>query len=203
MHTIPHVTCSKVLDTVRLSGLTYSLTETPYSAYLSIRKKFTKGFSPTTSSSTVSLSSSSKSHSAGTNKFSSDTQASETDAANQLIVKEAELSKLKKTYEKLVIESKNELSMLTSSVNKLTQELATEIDDHAESEQAVRKLEEKHEAIKMELNKKAQENKALKDDISSCEEEVARYQRTSISINESLAQTQINWQKLTMLRLVF
>jgi hypothetical protein len=107
MHTIPHVTCSKVLDTVRLSGLTYSLTETPYSAYLSIRKKFTKGFSPTTSSSTVSLSSSSTSDSAGTNKFSSDTQASETDAANQLIVKEAELSKLKKTYEKLVIESKN------------------------------------------------------------------------------------------------
>ena len=175
MHTIPHVTCSKVLDTVRLSGLTYSLIETPYSAYLSIRKKFTKGFSPTTSSSTVSLSSSSTSDSAGTNKFSSDTQASETDAANQLIVKEAELSKLKKTYEKLVIESNNELSMLTSSVNKLTHELATEIDDHAESEQAVRKLEEKHETIKMELNKKAQEKKALKDHISSCEAEVSYY----------------------------
>ena len=191
MHTIPHVTCSKVLDTVRLSGLTYSLTETPYSAYLSIRKKFTKGFSPTTSSSTVSLSSSSTSDSAGTNKFSSDTQASETDAANQLIVKEAELSKLKKTYEKLVIESKNELSMLTSSVNKLTQELATEIDDHAESEQAVRKLEEKHETIKMELNKKAQENKALKDHISSCEAEVSYYQKHSQNIKDSLVETEI------------
>ena len=192
MHTIPHVTCSKVLDTVRLSGLTYSLTETPYSAYLSIRKKFTKGFSPITSSSTVSLSSSSTSDSAGANKFSRDTPASETDTAKyQLLVKEAELSMLRKSYEKLVIESKNEHSKLTSSVNKLTQELASEIDDHAESEQALRRLEEKHETVKMELEKKAKENKALKDDISSCEEEVARYQRTSISINESLAQTQI------------
>ena len=191
MHTIPHVTCSKVLDTVRLSGLTYSLTETPYSAYLSIRKKFTKGFSPITSSGTVSLSSSSISDSAGANKFSRDTPASETDTANQLSVKEAELSMLRKSYEKLVIESKNEHSKLTSSINKLTQELASEIDDHAESEHALRRLEEKHETVKMELEKKAKENKALKDEISNCEEEVARYQRTSISMNESLAKTEI------------
>ena len=131
MHTSPHITCSKVLDTVRLSGLTYSLTETPYSTYISIRKKFTKGFSPITPSSTSSLTSSSTSSVVDTNLFSNDnqTQASEIEIANhnhtknQLLLKEAELSKL------------------TSSITKLTQELSTEIDDHAESEQELRSLE--------------------------------------------------------------
>ena len=97
--------------------------------------------------------------------FSSDTPATNTEIANlnyQLSVKEAELTKLKKTYEKLVIETKNEHSKLTSSINKLTQELATEIDDHAQSEQALRRLEKKHETVKMKLDKQAKENKALK-----------------------------------------
>jgi hypothetical protein len=127
MHTSPHITCSKVLDTVRLSGLTYSLTETPYSTYISIRKKLTKGFSPITPSST-SLRTSSV---VDTNLFSNDnqTQASEIEIANhnhtknQLLVKEAELSKLGEPYEKL--ESKSEQTKLTSSIIKLTQELST------------------------------------------------------------------------------
>ena len=204
MHTIPQVTCSKVLDTIRLSGLTYSLTETPYSAYLSIRKKFIKGFSPTTSSSTpsntssstISLipSSTSTLSSANTNMFSSDTPATNTEIANlnyQLSVKEAELTKLKKTYEKLVIETKYDHSKLTSSINKLTQELATEIDDHAQSEQALRRLEEKHETVEIELDKVAKENKALKDEISNSEDSIAHYQRFSEGLNQSLAQTQI------------
>ena len=181
MHTSPHITCSKVLDTVRLSGLTYSLTETPYSTYISIRKKFTKGFSPITPSSTSSLTSSSTSSVVDTNLFSNDnqTQASEIEIANhnhtknQLLVKEAELSKL------------------TSSITKLTQELSTEIDDHAESEQELRRLEEKCETLSLKLDKQAKENKALKDNIASSEEDVAHYQKMSQSINQSLAQTQI------------
>ena len=126
--------------------------------------------------------------------FSSDTPATNTEIANlnyQLSVKEAELTKLKKTYEKLVIETKNEHSKLTSSINKLTLELATEIDDHAQSEQALRRLEEKHETVKMELDKQAKENKALKDEISNSEDSIAHYQRISEVLNRSLAQTQI------------
>jgi hypothetical protein len=84
MHTGPHITCSKVLDTVRLSGLTYSLTETPYITYISIRKKFTKGYSPNTPSSTSSLTSSSTSSVVDTNLFSNDnkTQAIEIEISN-------------------------------------------------------------------------------------------------------------------------
>ena len=42
----PHATCAKVLDTVKYSGLTYTLNETPYSVYLTVRKKYTKEYSP-------------------------------------------------------------------------------------------------------------------------------------------------------------
>ena len=200
MHTIPSVTCSKVLDTVRLSGLTYSLTETPYSAYLSIRKKFIKGFSPTTptitslstSSGTFSPSPSTTS-SAGLSKISSDTSASDQVKADLNHTK-AELSKLKKSYEKLASETRIEHSKLTSAVNKLTEELATEIDDHARSEHALRSLEEKNETVMNELDKQANENKALRKNISDYEETVAHYQTFSQSLNHSLTQTQ---EKLT------
>ena len=42
----PHVSCAKVLDTLKYSGLTYTLNETPYSVYLTVRKKYTKEYSP-------------------------------------------------------------------------------------------------------------------------------------------------------------
>ena len=142
MHTSPHITCARVLDTVRLSGLTYSLTETPYGAYLCMRKKVTKRFSTTTSSSTSS---------ADTNKLSHDKQTpiNEIESANHnhtkyhLSVKEAKLSKLAKQYEKLVNEANNEQIKLSSSITNITQELAIEMDENALSEQAIRRLEEK------------------------------------------------------------
>jgi hypothetical protein len=135
------------------------LTETPYSTYISIRKKFTKGFSPITPSSTSSLTSSSTSSVVDTNLFSNDnqTQASEIEIANhnhrknQLLVNEAELSKLGEHYEKLVIETKSEQTKLTSSITKLKQELYTEIDDHAKSEQELRRLEEKCETLSLKI----------------------------------------------------
>ena len=44
MHTSPQLHCANVLDTLRVSGLIYTLKETPYSAYLTLRKRFTKEF---------------------------------------------------------------------------------------------------------------------------------------------------------------
>ena len=41
-----HVTCAQVLDTLKTSGLTYTLNETPYSVYLTVRKKYTKEYTP-------------------------------------------------------------------------------------------------------------------------------------------------------------
>ena len=43
----PHVTCAKVLDILKYSGLTCTPNETPCSVYLTVRKKFTKEYSPT------------------------------------------------------------------------------------------------------------------------------------------------------------
>ena len=40
----PHITCAQVLDTLKKSGLTYTLNETPYSVYLTLRKKFIKEY---------------------------------------------------------------------------------------------------------------------------------------------------------------
>ena len=45
----PHNTCANILDTLRSSGLTYTLNETPYSVYLTVRKKFTKEYTLTQS----------------------------------------------------------------------------------------------------------------------------------------------------------
>ena len=81
-----------------------------------------------------------KTSSSDTSKFSNNnqTQVNETDIANhnhtkyQLFVKEAELSKLGKQYEKLVNEANSEHIKLTSSIDNLTQELAREIDEPKE-----------------------------------------------------------------------
>ena len=126
-------------------------------------QKFTKGFSYTTSSSTFS---------ADTNKLSHYThnQVSEIENAkhnytkHQLSEKEAELSKLTKHYEKLLNEAIIEHIKLSSSINKLTQELATEIDENAQSELALRRLEEKVETVQIDLKKEAKKNKALKNE---------------------------------------
>jgi hypothetical protein len=48
---------------------------------------------------------------------------------------------------KLVNKANNADIKQTSSITKLTQELATEIDDHAQSEQALRRLELKVETL--------------------------------------------------------
>ena len=45
MFTSPHDTCA-LINALRTSGLTYSLKETPYSVYLTLRKKFIKEYSP-------------------------------------------------------------------------------------------------------------------------------------------------------------
>ena len=46
MLTNPHDTCAQIVNTLRISGLTYTLNETPYSVYLTLRKKFIKEYIP-------------------------------------------------------------------------------------------------------------------------------------------------------------
>ena len=42
----PHLICANVLDTLQVSGLTYSLNETPFSCNIVLRKKYVKNFEP-------------------------------------------------------------------------------------------------------------------------------------------------------------
>ena len=178
-----------------MSGLTYSLTETPFSAYLCVRKNFTK-----VSSSTSPLIPSNVQESIepiDTNKLSQTKQTLDQEISNhnhtkyQLSVKDAELSKLLKQYGKIVNEANIEHIKLTSSINNLTQELATEIDDHAQSEQALRKLEEKLESHHLDLNKQAKENKALKKALEHSEHETARYRNLTTATNEELCKSEV------------
>ena len=41
-----HYTCSKLLDAIKSSQLDFLLQETPYSVFLTIRKKYIKSFKP-------------------------------------------------------------------------------------------------------------------------------------------------------------
>ena len=90
---------------------------------------------------------------------------------------EAELSKLSKQYEKLLNEANNAHIKQTSSITKLTQELATEIDDHAQSEQALRRLVVKVETLQLDLNQQAKKNKVLNNNIANSEETAAHHQK--------------------------
>ena len=42
----PHLVCARVLNTLRISCLTYSLNETPFSCNIVLRKKYVKNFEP-------------------------------------------------------------------------------------------------------------------------------------------------------------
>ena len=42
----PHRACERVLNTLKVSGLTYGLTETPFSCNIELRKKYVKNFVP-------------------------------------------------------------------------------------------------------------------------------------------------------------
>ena len=42
----PHQACERVLNTLKVSGLTYGLTETPFSCNIELRKKYVKNFVP-------------------------------------------------------------------------------------------------------------------------------------------------------------
>ena len=42
----PHLVCERVLNTLKVSGLTYSLTETPFSCNIELRKKYVNNFVP-------------------------------------------------------------------------------------------------------------------------------------------------------------
>ena len=144
----PHDTCAQILNTLRISGLTYTLNETHYSIYLTLRKKFLKEYAPQPSS---------QSHI--TQKHLNDQKVDKTSeyentisklqealnneisnpnaTKNELSHSETEAEKLVDHINNLHIREEHCISM----IHELQKELAEETDGHAKYEHALQQLE--------------------------------------------------------------
>ena len=143
----PHVTCAKVLDTLKYSGLTYTLNETPYSVYLTVRKKYTKEYSPSQ-------------HTSEHNKVDcKDTLAQllQEEIANhnltrqELAQKDEQLGIAVDAKNQNIEDSRHQHFRQINTINQLTEDLAREIDEHTQAEHDIRKLEEKVENLENRL----------------------------------------------------
>ena len=172
MITNPHFTCAQVLDTLRQSGLNYTLNETPYSVYLTLRKKFIKEHLPTKITQ-------SQDANENTNKGKDTSQLAKLqEAFNVEIVKhnatKHELSEMKSRVEKLhdinefnTEESKKQHIHQVTLLSNLQYELAQEVDDHAQSERALKKLEERVECIQIELENEVKQKASVLEENNS------------------------------------
>ena len=162
----PHVSCAKVLDTLKYSGLTYTLNETPYSVYLTVRKKYTKEYSPTqhiNEHDTVDC---------------KDTLAQllQEEIANhnltrqELVQKDEQLGRAVDANNQNIEESRHQHFLQVNTINQLTKDLAQEVDEHTQAEHAIRKLEEKVENLENRLEKEIEGNQSKKEKIESLQE---------------------------------
>ena len=148
MVTNPHDTCAQILNTLRISGLTYTLNETPYSVYLTLRKKVLKEYTPQP----LATGHDTQKHliyqktdktSDYQNTISKLQEALTNEITNHNATKN-ELSHTETEAEKLVdyINDLNNIKKHQTSVfYDLQAEHAEEADDHAKSERALQQLE--------------------------------------------------------------
>ena len=164
----PHVTCAKVLDTLKYSGLTYTLNETPYSVYLTVRKKFTKEYSPsqhTSEQDTVDC---------------KDTLAQllQEEIANhnltrqELAQKDEQLGIAVDANNQNIEESRHQHFLQVNTINNLTEDLAQEVAEHTQAEHAIRKLEEKLENLETRLEKEVKDKQDKSEEIESLHEKL-------------------------------
>ena len=206
----PHLLCAQVLDTLRESGLTFNLSETPYSAYITIRKKFIKEYSPSPQPLTSSVSS----HQADTHQLLQEnsrlkemlelekTQHNHTKL--QLSLREGELIQAIHGNDQNIEESRKQLKALQNSVANLSGDLAQEIDDHAKSEDAVRSLENRIEKLHSELEKEIkknetslEENESLREKLSDAEEAAINSQNLFRDLNAKLLKYELRNAELS------
>ena len=163
-----HVTCAKVLDTLKYSGLTYKLNETPYSVYLTVRKKFTKEYSPshhTSEQDTVDC---------------KDTLAPllQEEIANhnltrqELAQKDEQLGIAVDANNQNIEESRHQHFLQVNTINNLTEDLAQEVAEHTQAEHAIRKLEEKLENLETRLEKEVKDKQDKSEEIESLHEKL-------------------------------
>ena len=147
MLTNPHTTCANILDTLRSSGLTYTLNETPYSVYLTVRKKFIKEYTPTQSTQNLQATTEQNNNVVHMSKYEDvlaklhDEISNHISTKHELSEREEDLSKAVEANNWNIEDSRIQHFRQVETISKLTAELAQEVDEHAQSEAAIRKLE--------------------------------------------------------------
>ena len=146
-HNSAHNHCAKVLESLRTSGLHFTLRETPYSAYLTIRKKFIKEFTPSQNTAPpVSDNITATAQFLHDYKDLKDALAREKDQHN--LTKYQLSLKLKEHAQASEVNLK-----MGTTIDDLKKQHAQEVEDHTNSENALRKLEAKLETNQEELAK--------------------------------------------------
>ena len=198
----PHATCAKVLDTIKYSGLTYTLNETPYSVYLTVRKKYTKEYS----------------HSEHTLKHDTAdckdnlVQLLQEEIANhnatkqELALKDEQLGRAVDTNNQNIEESRAQHFRQVNTITKLTDDLAKEVEEHSQAEHALRKLEEKVENLESILDKEIndkeaniEEKESLHEKLIDADQEIQNTRKIIRELNEKLLQYEFKHAKLASL----
>ena len=195
MMTNPHDTSAQIINTLRISGLTYSLKETPYSVYLTLRKKFVKEYSPqpliqTHNAQEHPIENKVDNTSEHENTIIKLREALKNELAQHDATKH-ELSQTETEAEKLVehINSMNtkEASKL-ATIHALQNELAQEVDDHAKSEHALQQLETKIANLQLEYEKIVKHAKSVDDKNESLTEKLQDAEQATRELQNSVTE---------------
>ena len=198
----PHTTCAKVLDTLKYSGLNYTLNETPYSVYLTVRKKYTKEYSPSQ------------------HTFKHDTadckdnlvQLLQQEIANhnttrqELALKDEQLGRSIEANNQNIEESRAQHFRQVNTITKLTDDLSREVEEHSQAEHALRKLEEKVENLESILDKEINDKKAaieeknpLHEKLIDADQEIRKSHKMIKDLNEKILHYEFKHAKLASL----
>ena len=198
----PHVTCAKVLDTLKYSGLTYTLNETPYSVYLTVRKKYTKEYSPSQhidEHDTVDCKDTLA-------KLLQEEIANHNLTRQELAQKAEQLGRAVDVNNQNIQESREQHFRQVKTIDKLKDDLAQEVDEHNQSEHALRKLEEKIKQLEDRLEKETHDKKvemveieALREKLEDAEQEIHNSHKLNSQLNEKIVHYEFKQAELASL----
>ena len=205
MEVNPHNTCAHILNTLRSSGLTYTLNETPYSVYLTVRKKFTKEYTPTQATIKKHQAPELNNNVVDMSKYEDILTKLHEEISNHILTKqelcqrEEELSQSVDANNANIEDSRMTHFRQIETISKLTDDLAQEVDDHAQSEAALRKLEEKVEILNAELEKAnnsskaiAEEKESLQERLKDAQEEIDKSNKVIVNLEKKLLHHKVN-----------
>ena len=192
----PHDTCAQIINTLRISGITYTLNETPYSVYLTLRKKFIKEYIPQPQHNTQEQGDKIKEHEDQIAQLQ-EALKNEIDQHNatkhQLSETEAEADKLDYINNMNIEESNKLHNHHIATIHELQSELGGQSDDHAKSEHALKQLEAEVEKLVLELKKKVndekgviEKNECLNGKLEDAEQAIENLNSLTRSLNEKL-----------------